>query len=215
MKSVLVVGIGRFGRHCARELMSLGHEVMAVDINEKNIDSIANDVSSAKIGDATDPLYMESLGISDFDMCVICIGDNFQASLEATSLCKELGCPFVVARAARDIHRKFLLKMGADQVVYPERQMAIWTATTYSSDHVFDYIQLDMDHAIYEVDIPLPWQNKTILDINVRKKHNVNILGLKIDGKLMLSITPDTVLKKGMTMLILGTKKDIQKCLKY
>ena len=147
MKSVLVVGIGRFGRHCARELMSLGHEVMAVDINEKNIDSIANDVSSAQIGDATDPLYMESLGISDFDMCVICIGDNFQASLEATSLCKELGCPFVVARAARDIHRKFLLKMGADQVVYPERQMAIWTATTYSSDHVFDYIQLDMDHA--------------------------------------------------------------------
>lgn len=214
MKSILVIGMGRFGRHCARELMSLGHEVMAIDINERNIDSIAGDVSCAQIGDATDPLFMSSIGVSDFDECFICIGDNLQASLESTCLCKELGCKFIVARAAKDIHRKFLLKMGADEVVYPEKQTAIWTAVTYSADNVFDYIPLDSQHAIFEVGIPDSWDNKTIMDIDVRKRYNINILAIKNNGQLILSVHPGLLLKAGMTMLVLGTKKDIQKCFK-
>lgn len=215
MKSILVIGMGRFGRHCARELVSLGHEVMAIDKYEKNIDNVANEVSNAQIGDATDPLFMESLGIADFDICIVCIGDDFQASLEATCLCKELGCPFVVARAARDIHRKFLLKMGADKVVYPEKQMAIWTAVTYSSEHVLDYIPMDEQHAIYEVEIPLSWNNKSIIDLNVRQKYNITILAIKDSKNQVFTVNPQTIFKSDMSMLVLAEKKAMQKFLKF
>ncbi|MGM9947289.1 potassium channel family protein [Floccifex sp.] len=215
MKSILVIGMGRFGRHCARELVSLGHEVMAIDKYEKNIDNIAGEVSNAQIGDATDPLFMESLGIADFDICIVCIGDDFQASLEATCLCKELGCPFVVARAARDIHRKFLLKMGADKVVYPEKQMAIWTAVTYSSEHVLDYIPMDEQHAIYEVEIPVSWNNKSVIDLNVRQKYNITILAIKDSNNKVLTVNPQTIFKSDMSMLVLAEKKAMQKFLKY
>ncbi|MGN1277522.1 MAG: potassium channel family protein [Floccifex sp.] len=215
MKSILVIGMGRFGRHCARELVSLGHEVMAIDKYEKNIDNVANEVSNAQIGDATDPLFMESLGIADFDICIVCIGDDFQASLEATCLCKELGCPFVVARAARDIHRKFLLKMGADKVVYPEKQMAIWTAVTYSSEHILDYIPMDEQHAIYEVEIPLSWNNKSIIDLNVRQKYNITILAIKDSKNQVFTVNPQTIFKSDMSMLVLAEKKAMQKFLKF
>lgn len=215
MKSILVIGMGRFGRHCARELVSLGHEVMAIDKYEKNIDNVANEVSNAQIGDATDPLFMESLGIADFDICIVCIGDDFQASLEATCLCKELGCPFVVARAARDIHRKFLLKMGADKVVYPEKQMAVWTAVTYSSEHVLDYIPMDEQHAIYEVEIPLSWNNKSIIDLNVRQKYNITILAIKDSKNQVFTVNPQTIFKSDMSMFVLAEKRAMQKFLKF
>ena len=215
MKSILVIGMGRFGRHCARELTSLGHDVMAVDFDEKNIDVIANEVASAQIGDSTDEIFMQSLGISDFDVVIVAIGDDFQASLETTCLCKELGAPLVVARAARNIHEKFLLKNGADKVVYPERQMAKWTAVTYSSEHIFDYTSLDDDHAIYEVSIPDSWIGKTILQLDVRRKYNINIMAIKENGKFSITIRPDTILTKNMTIVVVGEKKVVQKCFKF
>ena len=154
MKSVLLIGLGRFGRHIAEKLNEMGHQVMAVDKNEKRVKAALPYVTNAQIGDATNEEFMESLGVNNFDICFVAIGDDFQSSLEATSLLKELGGKTVVSRAARDVHAKFLLRNGADEIVYPEKQLADWTAIRYTSDHILDYIELDDDHSIFELAAP-------------------------------------------------------------
>lgn len=212
MKSILLIGLGRFGRHIAMKLDELNHQVMAVDNNENRVNAALPYVTNAQIGDATNHDFLESLGIGNFDVCIVAIGDNFQNSLETTSLLKELGAKFVVSRAARDVHAKFLLRNGADEVVYPERQLADWTAIRYSSDHIFDYIELDEKHAIFEVSIPENWIGKTIGEIDVRRNHQFTIMALKHDGIMNLNITSETVLTEDNTMMVLGDVKNLQKC---
>ncbi len=212
MKTILLIGLGRFGRHIARKLNELNHEVMAVDKNEERVAAALPYVTSAQIGDGTHRDFLSSLGIRNFDVCIVAIGDNFQNSLETTSLLKELGAAKVVARAARDVHAKFLLRNGADDVVYPEKQLASWTAIRYTSDHIFDYIELDGDYAIFEVSVPKNWVEKTIGQIDIRRKYNINILALKRKGILYPSISPETQLGEADTMLVLGTYTSIQKC---
>ena len=212
MKSILLIGMGRFGKHIAMNLNMLGHEVMIVDKEENRINDMLPYVTSAQIGDSTNVSFLESLGIANFDVCIVAIGNNFQGSLETTSLLKELGAKLVVSRAARDVQAKFLLRNGADEVVYPEKQLAKWMAIRYTSDHIMDYIELDGDHAMFEVQIPENWIGRTIGQIDIRKKYKINILGVKSNGKLELSITPDTVLEADATMLVLGRNRDLQKC---
>lgn len=212
MKSILLVGLGRFGRHIAKKLDELHHQVMAVDIDEKRVEAALPYVTNAQIGDATDEDFVRSLGVRNFDVCIVAIGDNFQSSLETTSLLKELGAGFVVARAARDRQKKFLLKNGADEVIYPERQLGEWTAIRYSSDHIFDYVELDDEYAIFEVSVPREWYGKTIGELDVRNRYNINIMALKSDGKLRMNIMSDTALPPDDTLLVLGRMKDVQKC---
>ena len=164
MKSILLVGLGRFGRHIATKLNELGHEVMAVDHNEERVTAILPYVTNALIGDSTNEEFLRSLGVANFDVCIVAIGDDFQSSLETTSLLKELGGKLVVSRATRDVHEKFLLRNGADHVVYPEKQLGVWTAITYSSEKVFDYIDLGENHVIMEVAVPESWIGKTVFD---------------------------------------------------
>ena len=156
MKSILLIGLGRFGRHIAEELNKLGHEVMAVDENEDRVNAVLSIVTNAQIGDSTNAEFLEALGVRNFDVCIVAISGNFQSSLETTSLLKELGAKMVVSRAERDVQAKFLLRNGADEVLYPEKQLAKWAAIRYGSDHVLDYIELDHDHAILEVSVPCP-----------------------------------------------------------
>lgn len=212
MKSILLVGLGRFGRHIAMKLDELHHQVMAVDREEKRVNSVLPYVTNAQIGDSTDEEFMESLGVRNFDVCIVAIGDNFQSSLETTSLLKDLGAKYVVSRAARDVHAKFLLKNGADEVVYPEKQLAAWTAIRYSADHILDYIELDEGHAIFEISIPKGWVGKTVGQLDIRNKHNINIMGFKHSGMMELNIRSTTCLPDDSTMLVLGSIKDIQKC---
>ena len=155
---------------------------------------------------------MESLGVRNYDVCIVAIGNNFQSSLETTSLLSELGARFVVSRAATDVQEKFLLRNGANEVVYPEKQLAKWTAIRYSADHILDYIELDENHAMFEIPIPKDWADHSIGELDIRKKFNINIMGIKKSGKLELSITSDTVLKAGDTMLALGSNRNLQKC---
>ena len=211
MKSVLLIGLGRFGRHIAEKLNELGHQVMAVDKNEKRVNAALPYVTNAQIGDATNEEFMESLGVNNFDICFVAIGDDFQSSLEATSLLKELGGKTVVSRAARDVHAKFLLRNGADEIVYPEKQLADWTAIRYTSDHILDYIELDDDHSIFELAAPEKWIGKTVVEADVRKKHGINIIGIKRGGKMNLNITPDTFFLQGDSVLVLGETRNIQK----
>ena len=211
MKSVLLIGLGRFGRHIAEKLNELGHQVMAVDKNEKRVNAALPYVTNAQIGDATNEEFMESLGVNNFDICFVAIGDDFQSSLEATSLLKELGGKTVVSRAARDVHAKFLLRNGADEIVYPEKQLADWTAIRYTSDHILDYIELDDDHSIFELAAPEKWIGKTVVEADVRKKHGINIIGIKRGVKMNLNITPDTFFLQGDSVLVLGETRNIQK----
>ena len=213
MKSILLIGLGRFGRHIAMKLNELNHQVLAVDNDEDRVNAVLPFVTNAQIGDSTSEEFLSSLGVRNFDVCIVAIGDNFQSALETASLLKELGAQKVVARAARDVQAKFLLRNGADEVVYPERQMAVWTAIRYSSDHISDYIALGDDHAIFEVMVPDQWVGKTIGQLDVRKRYNVNIMAIKQNGRFSMTvITPDTCLPSNSTILVLGTHRDIQKC---
>ncbi len=210
MKNILLIGLGRFGRHIAMKLDELGHQVMAVDSDEHRVDAVLPFVTNAQIGDSTNEDFLQSLGVGNFDVCIVAIGDNFQNSLETTSLLKELGAKMVVSRAARDVQAKFLLRNGADEVVYPERQLADWTAIRYSSDHILDYIELDQEHAIFELSVPEDWVGKTIGQLDIRKKYNINIMALKSNNTMNLRITPDTLLTADSTMLVLGEMAHIQ-----
>ena len=212
MKNILLIGLGHFGKHIAIELNQLGHEIMAVDEDEEKVNDVLPYVTSAQIGDSTDSDFLESLGIRNFDVCIVTMSGNFQNSLETTSLLKELGAEFVVSAAKRDVQEKFLLRNGADEVVYPEKQLARWTAIRCSADHILDYIEIDSDHAIFEVAIPKAWLGKTVGQVDIRKKFNVNILAVKTGQKLDSFITPDTLLCEGKSLMVMGKFKDIQKC---
>lgn len=213
MKTVLLIGLGRFGRHIAIKLNELNHQVMAVDKDENKVNAVLPYVTNAQIGDSTSEEFLASIGVRNFDLCIVAIGDNFQSSLETASLLKDLGAKKVIARAERDVQAKFLLRNGADDVVYPEKQMAVWTAIRYSSDHILDYIALGDDHAIFEIEVPGNWVGKTIGQLDVRKRYHVNIMAIKQQGKFSMTvITPDTALPADSTILVLGTQRDIQKC---
>lgn len=210
MKSILLIGLGRFGRHIAMKLYDMGHEILAIDIDEERVNSALSFVTNAQIGDSTNEDFLSSLGIRNFDVCIVTIGDNFQNSLETASLLKEYGARKVIARAATGVQEKFLLRNGADEVVYPEKQLATWTAIRCASDHVLDYIELDHDYAIFELDIPENWVGKTVVELDIRKKYGINILGIKQKGKWDMSVSADTILDAEKSILVLGHEKEIQ-----
>ncbi|MBQ8618007.1 MAG: TrkA family potassium uptake protein [Clostridia bacterium] len=212
MKSILLIGIGRFGKHIAMDLHRLNHQVMVVDDNEDRINELLPYVTNAQIGDSTNRDFLESLGVNNFDVCFVAIGKDFQSSLETTCTLKELGAKLVVSRAASDVHAKFLLRNGADEVIYPEKQIAKWASIRYSSDHILDYIELDESHAIFEVSVPKAWVGKSILQLDVRRKYNINIMGIKQGGRMNVSVSPDTLLTEDITLLVLGEYKALQKC---
>ena len=212
MKNILLIGIGRFGKHIALQLNKLGHEVMAVDSNEEKVNEILPIVTNAQIGDSTNTEFLKSLGIGNFDVCIVTIGGNFQNSLETTSLLKELGAKLVVSRAERDVQAKFLLRNGADEVVYPEKQVANWAAIRYTADHIRDYIELDEAHAIFEVEVPEGWIGKTVGELDIRRKYSINIMATKENGKINMAVSSETVLTDNITLLVLGAYKELQKC---
>ena len=212
MKNILLIGLGRFGKHIALQLNKLGHEVMAVDSNEERINEILPIVTNAQIGDSTNTEFLKSLGIGNFDVCIVTIGGNFQNSLETTSLLKELGAKLVVSRAERDVQEKFLLRNGADEVIYPEKQVANWAAIRYTADHIRDYIEVDEAHAIFEVEVPEGWIGKTVGELDIRRKYSINIMATKENGKINMAVSPDTVLTDNITLLVLGAYKELQKC---
>ena len=222
MKNILLIGTGRFGRHIAVQLFQLGHQVMAVDTNEERISDVLPYVTNAQIGDSTNAEFLHSLGIGNFDICFVTISANFENSLETTSLLKELGAKIVISRAERDIQKKFLLRNGADQVVYPERQVAKWASIRYTADHILDYMEIDASHAIFEAEVPEEWLGKTNGEVGVRlmemfldeqkaRKYNINIIAVKDKGGVNIAISADTLLKQDATILVIGEHKAIKR----
>ena len=212
MRSILLIGLNHFGMYMARQLREQGHQVMAVDKREDRIDAVLPFVTDAQIGDSTSEPFLRSLGIDNYDVCLVTISDDFQDSLETVFLLKELGAKLVVARADREVQEKFLLRNGADEVINPEKQIAQWAAIRYASNHILDYIKLDEDHAIFEITVPQDWVGKTVGEIDIRKRFGINIMAVKDNGRMDLSVTPETVLSSDRTMLVLGEHRAIQRC---
>lgn len=213
MKSILVIGIGRFGKHLCENLVKNGNDVMAVDEVEEKLEDILPIVTSAKIGDCTREEVLKSFGVGNFDICFVCIGTNFQSSLEVTSLLKDLGAPYVISKATRDIQEKFLLRNGADEVVYPDRDIAKRIAVKVSANHVYDYLELG-EYSIYEIQPLEEWIGKSIKELNFRVKYNANILGIKENGKSSLLPDAEHIFKKDEHLMVIGKKEDIERILK-
>ncbi len=214
MKSILIIGLGRFGRHMAKKFSEQNNDVMAIDINEERINNVLPVVTNALIGDATNEQFMETIGVRDFDLCVVAIGDNFQSSLETTALLKDLGAKFVLARASRDVHAKFLLRNGADDVIYTEKETAERLAVKYGSDNIFNYIELNDEYSIYEIAVPSSWLNKSILKVNVRSKYGISILATKQGNNIFPLPKPEHVFTDSESLMILGKNEDVSRFIK-
>ena len=213
MKTILVIGIGRFGKHLATKLSELGNEVMIVDKEEERITDLLPVVTRAQVGDCMDEKLLRSLGVSNFDICFVCIGDNFQASLEITSLLKELGAKYVVSKADRTIHEKFLLRNGADEVIHPERDVELRAARKYGARNVFDYFELTSDYSILEIAVPNSWAGKSIKQVNVRSKYHINIIAIKQNGNIIHVTNAEHVFVKNQHLIIAGNTKDCARML--
>ncbi|MGL4791313.1 MAG: potassium channel family protein [Anaerotignaceae bacterium] len=217
MKTVLIIGLGRFGRHMARKFIEQKNEVLGVDHNEERVNDALEYLTSAQIGDSTNERFIASLGIKNFDLCVVAIGDNFQSSIETAALLKDAGAKFVFARASRDVHAKFLLRNGADEIVYAEKDVAERLAVKFGADNIFDYIELTPDYSIYEIIPPSIWIGNTIINMEIRSRYNISILGTKKDGIMNPMPTPNYVFNKEETLIVMGHNADVLKVtqLKY
>ena len=215
MKSVLLIGMGRFGHHLCKNLVELGNDVMIIDSDEKSVEDLTPIVTSVLIGDCTNPEVLKSIGVGNYDICFVCIGSNFQSSLEITSLLKDLGAKYVVSKASRDIHKKFLLRNGADEVIYPDRDIAEKTARRFSTDNVFDYIELTHDYSVYEIPPLDKWVGKTISESNIRANYNISILGIKHPAGDDIMLPPASYkIEEGDHLMVLGNNDDVEKLLK-
>ena len=212
MKSVLVIGAGQFGTHIAKRMEELRCEVMAVDISEDSINDIMPYVTNAKIGDGTNEEFLRTLGIDDYDVCFVTLGRHFQSSLETTSLLSELGAKKVISRATNDVQMKFLLRNGADEVVYPEKQTALRIAAKYASDSILDFFHLEKEYYIYELKVPKSWHGKNLMQIDARRRFNINILTIKRSGEVLIP-SADTVILPDDIAFVLGESGAVEKAL--
>ena len=212
MKSVLVIGAGVFGYFAALKYTEEHHEVMCIDKREDRIAPLTGKIDSVQIGDCTEISVLESIGVGNFDIVLVAVSTDFQASLEITSLVKDLGAGCVISVANKNIQEKFLLRNGADMVVYPNREMARQLAVrTSTSRNIFDSVELSSEYSVYEISVPESWAGKSIEKLNIRKKYHVNILGIKKNEILIPNPEPDHVFKAEEHIMLLGTKKDISR----
>ena len=215
MRSILIIGMGRFGHHLANNFLEHGNDVMVIDSDEKKIEDMVPYATSTKIGDCTNPEVLRSLGIGNFDIVFVCIGTNFQSSLEITSLIKEMGAKKVISKATRDIQAKFLLRNGADEVIYPDKDIAEKFAARYSVNNVFDYIELAQGYAIYEIPPQKDWIGKSIRESNIAAKHRISILGIrKADGSSRILPSADYIIVADEHLMVLAQNKVIDGILK-
>jgi len=215
MKNILIIGLGRFGKHLAEKFIELGDEVMVIDRNEEAVQEIMNTVTYAQVGDCMKEEVLRSLGVNNFDICFVCMGEDFQSSLEITDLLKTLGAKYVVSKAGRAIHAKFLLKNGADEVIYPEKDMALKTAVKFSSNHLIDYFEISDNVAVYEIHVPGNWVDKTIIGLDVRGKYHMNILAVRnTNGDIDAQPLPTHTFRDGERIIVLSDHENIKRFIK-
>ena len=211
MKSILVIGMGRFGRHLAKKMLDLGNDVMIVDKDSEIFEQLAEKFTDSYIGDCTNEGVIRSLGVKHFDLCFVTIGEDFQSSLVITSLLKRFDAKCVIAKANQNIQAELLLKIGADEVVYPEREIAEKLAVRYNARNIFDYIQLTSEYSIYEIPVLQSWIGKTIMEVDVRRKYRVNIIAVKKENSLNPLPGADYIFKRDEHIVVIGKATDVFK----
>ncbi len=210
MRSILIIGMSTFGQHLLKELNNKSCDVFIADINEEVITSNLSYAVTAKIADCTNEQVLKTFGVDEFDCCFVCLGGHFTEALEISSLLKELGAKRVISEVNRDIEKKFLLRNGADEVVYPEEDMAIRVAAEESSDSVFDFFALSDGYSIYEIAVPREWLNKSLRELRVREKYNINIIAIKKKGHIIPVLSPDAVFSADEHIIVMCHQKDIK-----
>ena len=215
MKSFLIIGMGSFGHHLCRALAEQKCEVMVVDRSSEALEDVLPLVVSAKVGDCTNEEVLRSFSVESFDACFVCLGDNnVLGSLEITSLLKELGAKKVFSKADDDVQAKFLLRNGADHVIYPELEAAVSLAVSESSDSIFDCIPLTEDYSIYELEPMDRWLGKSLKELNFRVKYHLTIIASMRDGVVRPNLSPDYTFKADEHLLVLGRIEDIRKVIR-
>jgi len=210
-RQFIVIGLGRFGTSVAETLYSLGNDVLAVDSDEEVVQEISDTVTHAVQVDANDENSLRALGIRNFDCAVISIGSNIQASILATLLVKELGVKYVIAKATTALHAKVLYKIGADRVVFPERDMGVRVAHNLVSSNILDYIELSPDYSIAEVVSPEEWHNKTLGELNIRAQYGINVMAIKRDNDIDVSPAADNIVEPGDIIVAIGNIEELNK----
>lgn len=214
MRSILIIGLGRFGRHLSMRLSELGNELLVIDQDERCVSEIAPFVTAAQIGDCTDEYVIKSLGASEFDLSFVCISNNLETSMIITMMLKEQGAKKVITKVNQDLHAKFLLSNGADAVIYPERDMALRTAMKYSAASAFDYLELSSDYGIFEIAPPKAWLGRSLEELDVRKKYRLNVIAYKQDDIIKAVDSQNFVFTASQHLLIAGEKANFQQLVK-
>lgn len=209
MKSILIIGMGRMGRHLAGKMQALGNDVMIVDSHKDIIDSISDEFTNASICDCTNEAVIRALGVYNFDICFVTIGEDFQSSLIITSLLKKNGAKKIVAKANQDIQAELLRTIGADEIVNAEEELAEYLAFRYNSDNIFDYVPLTDEYSMYELPIPSHWQGKTPIELDIRKKYNINVIAVKNGETMNPNLGPGYHFREGDHILIIGRFDEI------
>ncbi len=210
-KQFAVIGLGRFGASVARTLYTLGYDVLGIDSNEENTQTLADNLTHVVTADATDENTLKALGIRNFDVVIVGIGGDIQSSILTTIILKELGIKYLVAKAQNELHGKVLNKIGADRVVFPERDMGIRVAHNLISPKVLDFVEFSPDFNIVELAVIPMWYNKSLRELNLREKYGLNIIAIKTDENTNVSPKADDILKEGEILIVTGSKEDIIK----
>lgn len=210
-KQFVIIGLGRFGSSIAKTLYSLGNDVLAIDKDEDIVQEIADSVTHAVQLDATDENALRSLGIRNFDVAVVTIGDNIQSSIMATLLVKELGVKYIIAKGHSDLHAKVLYKIGADRVVLPEKDMGVRVAHNLVSANILDYIELSEDYSVMEIQVLDEWVNKTLNELRLRSKYGINVMAIKRGDEVNLSPSAEDIIEDNDIIVAIGSAEDLSK----
>lgn len=211
MKSVLIIGMGRMGRHLASKMQQLGNDVMIADINRDIIDALSDRFTDSSICDCTNEAVIESLGVDNFDICFVTIGEDFQASLVVTSLLKKHGARMIVAKTNQDIQAELLRKIGADEIVYPEVEIAEKLAVRYNANNIFDFVPLTAEYSMYEIPVLPAWVGHTLLELNIRRKYQINIIAVKSGSTLNPNVAADYCFRAGDHVIVIGSSNEVFK----
>lgn len=209
MKQFVVLGLGRFGTSVAKTLYQMGYDVLAVDIDEDVIQDISDSVTHAVQADVTEEDALRALGLRNFDVGVVAIGSNIQASTLVTLIVKEMGVKYVVAKAQNELHAKLLYRIGADKVVFPERDMGVRLAHNLVSSNVIDFIELAPDFSIVEMAAPEAWCGKTLKQLDIRRKYGINVVAIKDGEEIRVSPSADYMIKDGDALIVIGSNDDV------
>ena len=209
-KQYAVFGLGSFGESVAIALQGLGCEVIVVDDDMERIEDIANSVSYAMKADFGDPDVVRSLGTKNLDGVVVAVADNMEASIMATLVCKEIGVPYVISKAKNDLHATVLKKIGADAIIFPEKEMGVRLAKNLMSANFADWIALSPEYSLVETVIPRGWIGKSLQDLDVRRKYGINVVGIKVGEDVEVNPNPEKALEDGMVMILVGANKDLE-----